>query len=66
MRYVTIALALGLMGCGWGRPALMVELNGRKVEFDEYRSGKIPRGVEVSHMDASSLQVQGSQPIEVR
>ena len=63
MRTCAILLTLMLAGCG--SPALMVEVNGRKLEFDEYRYGKMPKGVEVSHVDSTTIQVQGDLAIEV-
>ena len=66
MRFLSIAvLAAGLAGCAWGKPALVVEMNGRRVEFEEFESGKIPSGLEVSRFDAGSVQVSGDRPLEV-
>ncbi len=65
MRILVLILAAGLAGCGFGRPALMVEINGRKLEFESFQGGKIPLGSEVSYFDSKTLRVQGDQPIEV-
>ena len=66
MRFLSIAvLAAGLAGCAWGKPALVVEMNGRRVEFEKFESGKIPIGLEVSHFDAGSVRVSGDKSLEV-
>jgi hypothetical protein len=65
MRIAIIVLAAGLAGCSWGKPALVVEMNGRRLEFESFESGKVPRGLEVTRFDPSSIQVSGEKPIEV-
>jgi len=69
MRSMSLILAVGLTGLtgcsSFGRPALLVEMNGRKVGFEEFAAGKVPRGVEVSEFTPNSLRVQGDGPIQV-
>ena len=52
-------------GCASGRPAFTVEMNGRKVEFETFESGRIPRGNEVTRFDRQSIQILGEVPVEV-
>lgn len=65
MRVLVILLAAGLAGCGLGRPALMVEMNGRKIQFETFLEGKVPKGVEVTRFDGGSICVAGKYPIQV-
>ncbi len=66
MRTLLAMLAIGLAGCsGFGRPALLVEMNGRQVGFDRFETGKVPRGVEVTEFTPSTLRVRGESPIQV-
>jgi hypothetical protein len=65
MRTITILLAALLAGCAHGRPAFLLELNGRKVEFEKFEGGKVPRGLEVSHFERERIQVEGEKAIEV-
>ena len=60
-----LALAVALLGCRSTRPALLVEMNGRRLEFDSFVKGKVPKGNEVLYVDPTSLQVKGDFPIEV-
>ena len=65
MRIPFALLMFILAGCH-ARPALVVEMNGRKLEFEKYQKGRIPKGaVEVTHMDSESIRVQGEGVIEV-
>lgn len=65
MRVLIILCAACLAGCGSGRPALMVEMNGRTIQFETFLEGKVPRGVEVTRFDGSTICVAGKQPIEI-
>ncbi len=65
MRIFAILLVAGLTGCGWGQPALKVEMNGRTVLFKEFVEGKVPKGVEVTRFDGNSITVTGREPIVV-
>jgi len=58
-------VAAAMAGCGHGRPGLLVEMNGRRLEFEKFEAGKVPQGLEVSRFDAGSIQVQGDRPFEV-
>src|SRR5262245_38189083 len=60
-----LALALAPLGCASHRPPLLVEMNGRRLEFDSFVKGKVPKGNEVLYVDPTSLQVKGDIPIEV-
>jgi hypothetical protein len=60
-----LALAIALLGCRSTRPALLVEMNGRRLEFDSFVNGKVPKGNEVLNVDPTRLQVKGDGPIEV-
>ena len=60
---VTILLVAG--GCSSMRPALTVEMNGRKLEFETFQGGKIPRGTDVPSFGPATIQVVGDHPIEV-
>ncbi len=65
MRTITILLAALIAGCAHGRPAFLLELNGRKVEFEKFEGGKVPKGLEVSHFERESIQVLGEKAVEV-
>ncbi|HAK93521.1 MAG TPA: hypothetical protein DCM87_00550 [Planctomycetes bacterium] len=65
MRVLIILCAAGLAGCGSGRPALIVEMNGRTIQFETFLEGKVPRGVEVTRFDGSTICVAGKSPIHV-
>jgi len=58
-------LAAALAGCAHGRPAFVVEMNGRRLEFERFESGSIPRGIEVSRFDSASMDLTGDEPIVV-
>ncbi len=66
MRSLCLIMVVGLAGCSsFGRPAFLVEMNGRKVGFEKFEAGKVPRGVEVTQFSPDSLSVQGEDPIQV-
>lgn len=65
MRLFSLLLLLALVGCMSGRSRMLVDMNGRKVQFEAFEAGKVPRDVEVSHFDTRNLHVQGETPIEV-
>jgi hypothetical protein len=66
MRILVALLLLAALGGCYARPALVVEMNGRKLEFEKYQKGRIPKGsVEVTHMDSENIRVQGDGVIEV-
>src|SRR5262245_1952192 len=60
-----VVLALFVAGCSSMRPALTVEMNGRKLEFETFRGGKVPRGFEVPSFGPGNIQLVGDQAIEV-
>jgi len=61
----SLSLLALLAGCASARPAFTVEMNGRRVEFESFQAGKIPRGNEVSYFDRQSLHVAGDVPVEL-
>jgi hypothetical protein len=65
MKILILGLVAGLSGCISTRPGLIVEMNGRKLEFENFEAGKLPKGTEVTHFDPRSIKVLGDHPIEV-
>ena len=62
---VPVFAALVGAGCSSMKTALMVDINGRKIEFESFRGGKIPRGSDVPSFGPGNIQVFSEQPIEV-
>ena len=65
MRTIMVFTVLALtVGCSQHR-SYVVEVNGRQVVFEDFREGKVPRGVEVTRVTTDHLAVRGAAPIEV-
>ncbi len=64
MRPLAIVLVVMLSGCVVNNP-YVVEVNGRRVSFADFRSGSVPAGMEVLHFSPGGIKVRGTDPIDV-
>ena len=64
MRLLVAVLVLTLSGCATNNP-YVVEVNGRKVLFESFRSGRVPAGMEIVHFSPGGIRVVGDTPIAV-
>ena len=68
MRALVVGLLAALLapiaGCTVNNP-YVVEINGRRVSFEELQHGSIPEGVQVLNFHPGGMRVIGDVPIDV-
>ena len=61
---LALALVLPLTGC-LGSKSLILDFNGRTVEYKKLNSMRFPRGIEMTSFDGKTMQLNGRETLTV-